>query len=266
MAKMVSVSSYNTASVGGRKPLGKVSPLVNSFSLIDYSKKLRFLIMDCPSDGTIHLYLKEFARLNVTDVVRVCQPTYTKERVESCNVQVHDLPFKDGDVPPSNVLKRWVELVNTRLNSAMAADPVGKKTAEPTTIAVHCVAGLGRAPVLVAVALIEKGMDPLDAIEHVRHKRRGAFNNKQIAYLGNEYKRLSGSKGAASKISVIRSSPHNSTGSANSTAEAAAMQAGSGALTATVADTAESARSSAAPSPVPSGIHRLFFKKMFGSH
>jgi protein tyrosine phosphatase type 4A len=33
--------------------------------------------------------------------------------------------------------------------------------------------GLGRAPVLVAVALIEAGMSPLDAIEFVRRRRRG---------------------------------------------------------------------------------------------
>lgn len=53
----------------------------------------------------------------------------------------------------------------------------------PPTIAVHCVAGLGRAPVLVAIALIELGMEPLDAVEFVRRKRRGAFNKPQIDYL-----------------------------------------------------------------------------------
>jgi hypothetical protein len=51
------------------------------------------------------------------------------------------------------------------------------------TIAVHCVAGLGRAPVLVAIALIELGMEPLDAVAYIRTNRRGAFNKPQISYL-----------------------------------------------------------------------------------
>ena len=37
-----------------------------------------------------------------------------------------------------------------------------------TTVAVHCVAGLGRAPVLVAIALIELGMRYEDAVELIR--------------------------------------------------------------------------------------------------
>lgn len=45
--------------------------------------------------------------------------------------------------------------------------------------------GLGRAPVLVAIALIEMGMQPLDAIAFIRERRRGAFNKAQITYLVN---------------------------------------------------------------------------------
>ncbi|KAJ1754794.1 hypothetical protein LPJ77_004732 [Coemansia sp. RSA 2523] len=234
MAKMVSVSTYNTANIGGRKPLGKASPLANSFSLIEYDKNHRFLIMDCPTNSTIPLYLKEFARLNVTDVVRVCEPTYMKERVETRNVKVHDLPFKDGDVPPASVLKQWLELVTMRVASTK-----GEEGQEPTTIAVHCVAGLGRAPVLVAVALIEKGMDPLDAIEHVRHKRRGAFNNRQITYLADSYKRT-GFKGTTKISSAMRSSPLSSTNASTMHGDKAPV--------------------------APSSIHKSFFKKMFGSH
>jgi protein tyrosine phosphatase type 4A len=37
--------------------------------------------------------------------------------------------------------------------------------------------------VLVAIAFIENGMSPLDAVEFIRRKRRGAFNSKQIQFL-----------------------------------------------------------------------------------
>ncbi|KAJ2908405.1 hypothetical protein GGI21_002918 [Coemansia aciculifera] len=246
------MSAYYTSSsstAGPRKPLGKSSPLANSFSLIEYDRDLRFLIMDCPTNNTIALYLKEFSRLNVTDVVRVCEPTYVKERLESQGVCVHDLPFKDGDVPPASVLKQWLELVNVRLSDAIsesAAQPV------PKTIAVHCVAGLGRAPVLVAVALIERGMDPLDSIEHVRHKRRGAFNNRQITYLADQYKRTTSSKNAskaarASPLNSIIPSPHVS---------ASPVGSGSGVML--------SAKPNNAP-PALSNTPKSFFRKMFGS-
>lgn len=75
-------------------------------------------------------------------------------------------------------MREWLQLVEKTKEVAES------KQDEPLPmIAVHCVAGLGRAPVLVAIALIEMGMKPLDAIEFIRSKRRGAFNKPQIAYL-----------------------------------------------------------------------------------
>jgi hypothetical protein len=43
--------------------------------------------------------------------------------------------------------------------------------------------GLGRAPVLVALALIESGLEPYDAIDLIRKKRRGALNHRQMGFL-----------------------------------------------------------------------------------
>jgi protein tyrosine phosphatase type 4A len=55
------------------------------------------------------------------------------------------------------------------------------------------VAGLGRAPVLVAMALIEAGMAPLDSVIYIRERRRGAINARQLKYL-EAYKKRSREK------------------------------------------------------------------------
>lgn len=36
---------------------------------------------------------------------------------------------------------------------------------------------------LVAIALIEEGMPPLDAVSFIRERRRGAINKKQLRYI-----------------------------------------------------------------------------------
>ncbi|KAI8888641.1 phosphatases II [Backusella circina FSU 941] len=147
------------------------SPLGRMLSLIEVEKSnLRFLITDCPTESTLSHYLDQFKRYNVTHIVRCCQPTYTTSQLTEQGIQVHDLPFKDGGVPPPAIIREWLSIIDF-------------EPKEPTTIAVHCVAGLGRAPALVAIALIELGMQPLDAVEYIRSKRRGAFNKPQINYL-----------------------------------------------------------------------------------
>ena len=102
--------------------------------------------------------------------------------------------YEDGGTPPEHVVRRWLELCKNRFgpftksNKNISSDEDEGVEDDTPCIAVHCVAGLGRAPVLVAIALIEYGMDKLDAIELVRRKRRGAFNSRQIQYI-DTYKR-----------------------------------------------------------------------------
>ncbi|KAL1924009.1 uncharacterized protein VTP21DRAFT_7044 [Calcarisporiella thermophila] len=130
----------------------------------------RFLIHDTPTDVTLPIYLDAFVAHRVKHVLRVCQPAYSVAPLAARGITVHDLPFQDGAAPPKEVIKQWLQLLD------------GLDAGE--TIAVHCVAGLGRACVMVAVAMIEiGGMKPLDAVECVRRHRRGAFNKHQIEYL-----------------------------------------------------------------------------------
>lgn len=134
--------------------------------------RMRFLITDRPTDFTINQFIEELRKHNVKDVVRVCEPSYRTEPLEKVGISVLDWEFSDGTPPPKEVRDKWIQLVKDRFRK----DP-------GCCVAVHCVAGLGRAPVLVALALMEAGMKYEDAVETIRRQRRGAINQKQLTYL-----------------------------------------------------------------------------------
>ena len=67
--------------------------------------------------------------------------------------------------------------------TSMSASVTAKQDAR--RIAVHCVAGLGRAPFLVALALVHKGAAPLNTINLIRNNRKGALNPIQANYIQN---------------------------------------------------------------------------------
>ncbi|XP_022358182.1 protein tyrosine phosphatase type IVA 3 isoform X1 [Enhydra lutris kenyoni] len=135
-------------------------------------KSMRFLITHNPTDATLSTFIQDLKKYGATTVVRVCDVTYDKAPLEKDGITVVDWPFDDGAPPPGKVVEDWLSL----LRAKFCDDP-------GSCVAVHCVAGLGRAPVLVALALIESGMKYEDAIQFIRQKRRGAINSKQLTYL-----------------------------------------------------------------------------------
>uniref|UniRef100_A0A7S4IMA3 protein-tyrosine-phosphatase n=1 Tax=Vannella robusta TaxID=1487602 RepID=A0A7S4IMA3_9EUKA len=152
-----------------------MASLPNPPSLIEYKGK-KFLIFDAPNDDNLSAYIREFKKHNVLHVVRVCDPTYSTEPLKENGIQVTELAFSDGASPPRSVVETWLSLVKEVNKTANA------------TIGIHCVAGLGRAPVLVAIALIESGMAPAEAVEFIRKRRRGAINTNQLRWL-RQYKK-----------------------------------------------------------------------------
>ncbi|XP_037081670.1 protein tyrosine phosphatase type IVA 1-like [Pollicipes pollicipes] len=135
-------------------------------------RSVRFLITDRPTEAILPAYIEELKRHNARSVVRVCEPSYKTDLLEQEGIPVTDLVFDDGHYPPAQVVTDWLELVRDQVR----ADP-------SSCVAVHCVAGLGRAPVLVALALMELGLKYEDAVELIRQKRRGAINAKQLQFL-----------------------------------------------------------------------------------
>ena len=151
---------------------------------------MKFMIMDAPRQSNLHLYIREMKKQSVTDVVRVCEPTYENDELKSAGVCSHDLEYEDGHPPPNEIIQTWLSLVEKTFFRE-APGPTDK------SLAVHCVAGLGRAPVMVAIALIEfAGYDPVEAVALIRQHRRGAINEKQLLYL-ERYKRQYKKSGVA---------------------------------------------------------------------
>lgn len=101
--------------------------------------------------------LQELKKHKVHTVVRVCEPSYKIDELTSQGIAVHDLVYDDGTFPPTEVVDEWFKLLKKHCHE----NPDG-------CIAVHCVAGLGRAPVMVALALIELGLKYEEAVERIR--------------------------------------------------------------------------------------------------
>ena len=147
-------------------------------------KNMRFLIMDAPRQQNLHLYIKKIRKHHVTDVVRVCEPTYQSDELTSAGIPLHEMEYKDGTSPSKEIIDQWLQLVDKTFFKSPGDNPC---------IAVHCVAGLGRAPQMVAIALIEfANMDPVEAVSFIRARRRGAINEKQLLYLESYKKQYRG--------------------------------------------------------------------------
>ena len=81
---------------------------------------------------------------NVGNWVRCCEnASYSEKAVTDRGIAVHWWSFPDGEAPPKPLIEQWLDLCFS----------------DDRAVAVHCVAGLGRAPLLVAIALIEAGLD-----------------------------------------------------------------------------------------------------------
>jgi hypothetical protein len=107
------------------------------------------------------------------------------------------LPFDDGSPPPDAIIENWLHIVKeVNFPSASGKKPAaaggaggggnGKDEEKPAPcIAIHCVAGLGRAPLMVTLALVTAGIPYTKAVELIRAKRcvvDGAFFLRDRAF------------------------------------------------------------------------------------
>ena len=137
---------------------------------------MRFLIFEMPTDATLALH--ERLLDEVCTWVRACDepPLYNEEALVTRGIEVTPCAFAEGSgAPPADVLQTWLDVCG------VASARARKRGGSPRTIAVHDVSGLGRAPLLVALALVEAGLPADTALSEIRNVRRGALGKHQRA-------------------------------------------------------------------------------------
>jgi protein tyrosine phosphatase type IVA len=155
--------------VMGRGP-ATAAALLDGVVLIEHGR-LRFVFSPVPPPELIKPWVERLHEYKVGMVVRVSEEQpYTHEDLE--DMELVEFPLTDGSVPSKDQSKAWDELVGPFL-----------KTHPGKAVAVHCTAGLGRSALLVAISLVNDGLDAYKAIELLRSKRRGVLNSKQVAFL-----------------------------------------------------------------------------------
>jgi protein tyrosine phosphatase type IVA len=135
-------------------------------------KNFTFILSDCPAPAALPSFITTLASHACHDLVRISAiDSYDPNVLISAGISIHEMQFVDGSVPPPDLVKKYFDLIDKLLAN------------NTNILAIHCVSGIGRAPLLIAMVLIRSGMDRMDAIEFMRSKRRGAINKIQLDWI-----------------------------------------------------------------------------------
>lgn len=132
-----------------------------------------FIISESPTNNNIKEYINILQKNSINLVINLTEQTeknkYDIDKIKNANIDYLYFPIQDGYVPTDEQVNILLEFLN-RYNS----------------IAFHCAAGLGRAPMMFAISyIILFNKKPLDCIEMIRQKEPKALNNIQIKFLCN---------------------------------------------------------------------------------
>jgi protein tyrosine phosphatase type 4A len=149
----------------------QLGPAVNQV----IKNRLNFVITSTPTDSNIGIYVSYIKNNNITNMVRACESAYDESSIQKI-CEIKPIVFNDGKFPSNEQVFEWIDYIYN----------VFYKCDNQNKILIHCVAGLGRAPLLVGIALIVcESMDPFQAIDLLRTTVKQCLNNKQINYLAD---------------------------------------------------------------------------------
>jgi len=129
-----------------------------------------FLITPSPNERLIKDYIKILKEKSINLVIKATYDNlYNVSIYNKNNIEYIELQFDDGSVPTDDIILKLIEIIK-----------------QYNSICIHCLSGLGRAPVLMALILIlQYNYKPIDAVIKIKKKIIYAFNTTQLEFLFN---------------------------------------------------------------------------------
>ncbi len=142
-------------------------------------KDLEFLISGSPYEENIYEFIDLLKFHNIKHVIRVCvENTYPKYMLIDNGFFFYEFKIIDGNITTVEEKKIWINLYNNLKKNGIK------------NFAIHCVSGFGRAPLFLAIALVNDGLEPYEAISFIRNHRKGSLNSLQVKYIINQKKNI----------------------------------------------------------------------------
>uniref|UniRef100_A0A7S0UE54 protein-tyrosine-phosphatase n=2 Tax=Hemiselmis andersenii TaxID=464988 RepID=A0A7S0UE54_HEMAN len=159
-----STSDYEALCEQPEHDMCRVHPKFVAFATPRNRPNEEFKCARPPSAHTRH-----FGRLGVTDVVRLCEEGFYDDSDFASGFAHHALEFDDCTSPPAEVVERFLDICDASGGG---------------TVAVHCLAGLGRTGTLIACHMIKhSGFSAAEAIGYLRLMRPGSVIGPQQHFL-----------------------------------------------------------------------------------
>ena len=127
-----------------------------------------FMISETPTEINITEYIYLIQKNNINLIISLSEnKKYDPDIFKTINIDYLHFPIKDGTTPTDEQIKK-ITLFLSRYNS----------------IAFHCDAGMGRAPLFLAISfMLLFNYKPANIIEKIREKEKKALNTIQVSYL-----------------------------------------------------------------------------------
>lgn len=143
-------------------------------------KSIQIYVFPSPTNNNSNEYASQLNENGIKNIIHFNQLEYNTDIFTKQKIQFYNLSFADGGTPSSEQLHNWLSLIETFFGSSNNSIP----------IAVHCKASLGRAPLMITIALIYFGMEEFEAIDYIRKQISGSLNLKQLKYLENNHTQI----------------------------------------------------------------------------